>query len=212
MKSSRFHVGFGPGLVYSNIWLWYWNDLQGTFLGDIVLKLQRSKEATDLMRSHSFPSSRSLSSERVCLRNGQQSFNLWPSLWGTSGISRANRLGPCLSGRSHRALSKWTLSPHTVLLAWAWASRQEEFSQFALPLIFLGESAFLHESHRPFAWKLKLSNTRSKSVSVFILIFRENKIWDLVLQMTNLTLCTFQARRDPSLSVGLNTLQNFSMY
>lgn len=154
MKSS-FHAGFGPGLLYSNIWLWYWNDLQGTFLGYIVLKLQRSKEAIDLMCSHSFPS-HSLSSERVCLRNGQQSFNLLPSLWGTSGISRANRLGPCLSGHRHRALSKWTLSPHTVLLAWAWASRQEEFSQFALPLIFLRESAFLHETFLVGNWSYQI--------------------------------------------------------
>lgn len=175
MKSS-FHVGFG--LLYSTIWLWYWNDPQGTFLGYIVLKLQRSKEAIDLMCLQSFPSSRSLSSERVCLRNGQQSFNLLPRLWGTSGISRANRLGPCLSGHSHRALSKWTLSPHTVLLAWAWASRQEEFSQFACPWSFSGNLLFSmsHHCHTDlFGQKLKFFQNCVRVHSEFLT--PKKKIW-----------------------------------
>lgn len=85
----------------------------------------------------------SLGPKRVWLRNGQQSFNLLPGLWGTSGINRAKHLGPCLSGHGHRALSKWTLSPYAALLTCAWASRQEEFSHSVCPWSFLAICNYL---------------------------------------------------------------------
>lgn len=161
------------------------------------------------MCSHSLPS-RSLISERVCLRNGQQSFNLLPSLWGTSGISRANRLGPCLYGHNHRALSKWTLSPHTVLLAWAWASRQEEFSQFALPLIFLRESAFLHEppeSHRPFCLEIEVIKYMfQKCFSVYSRSLKDQGIYAIMFFRWQTWPCA-PSRPGSSLS---NTLQNLN--
>ncbi len=150
IKSSSFHVGFGFSLLCSNIWLWYWNDLQGTFLSYIVLKLQRSKEALvcrpDMLTlSPFFSLAHSLSSERVWLRNGQQSFNLLPKpvrhIW--------NKLG-----KWSRAVPLWTRSPGLVQMNPLAPHRSPRLSlgqqtggmlSICLSFVFLRESTLLHE-------------------------------------------------------------------